>query len=93
MSDRDRLRAALRQIDAPCPFCSGSFAEVKWDAEARRHLVKTLHGCRTCPALVPGPFQDRAETYLISLLELYGVVVGDYGDAELVGWHAARRAR
>ena len=85
-----RLRAALAGIDAPCPFNDNCVAFVKWDAESRRHRIKIVHPDPSCPALTPGVFRDRADAYLISLLELYGVRVAEYADDDLVGWHDTR---
>jgi hypothetical protein len=84
---KGRLRGALAQVDQPCPFCDNAVVYVKWDAERRRHRVKMVHPTATCPALVPGAFQDRATSYLADLLQLYGVRVAEYCEDELVGWH------
>lgn len=85
-----RLRAALAEIDRPCPYMDQCTAHVKWDAERRRHRIKIVHPDGNCPALAPGVFQDRATSYLADLLELYGVRVADYCEDELVGWHDYR---
>ena len=57
------------------------------DQVRRRYVVKVVHPTRSCPALAPGVFQDRASSFLTGLLELYGVRSAEYLDGELVGWH------
>jgi hypothetical protein len=85
--DRDRLKAALKLVGQPCPFEDGAVSYVVWNASRGRYVVKVVHPNRTCPALPPGPYQERATAYLTSLLELHGVRAAEYLDGELVGWH------
>lgn len=85
--DRERLRDALTAIGVPCPFCDASTAYVAWDLSARRPVVKVVHPTGSCPALAPGPFQDRACSFLTSLLELHGIRAAEYCDGDLVSWH------
>ena len=84
-ADRDRLKAALAQIDDPCPFCGGSVAYATWSGV--RYVVKVVHPTKSCPALAPGVFQDRASEFLTSLLELHGIRAAEYCDAELISAH------
>lgn len=83
-AERDRLRAAVASIGAACPFCDSSVAYVAWSWATSRYGVKVVHPCRTCPALTAGPYQDRADSYLTGLLELYGVRVAEYADDDLI---------
>src|SRR5262249_26531334 len=88
-AERERLATALGQIETPGPFCGNSGARVTWNAFDRRYVIKVRHAHPDCPALRPGVYKDRGESYLIGLLELYGVRVAEYCD-DLISWHEAR---
>lgn len=87
---RNRLKAALSQIDHPCPYSDQCLAYIKWDAEERVHKIKVVHPDQHCPGWTRPVFQARASSYLISLLELYGVRCAEYLEPELEVLHDVR---